>query len=370
MRRFEVVEAVAKRGVLVLSDGSVFHGGGFGAEGTAVGELVFNTSMMGYQEALTDPSYAGQILMMTYPLIGNYGTSKSDFEGNKVHASAFVVRERCVFPAHRDCEDPIDAFLEKNGIPGIYGLDTRSLVRRIRSKGVMPACACVYSNGHPGVDELAAKAKSLDYSKTNFVEKVSARVAEEHDAPSGKRVVLLDCGVKRSIVQELLATGLSVQVMPWNTTAAQVLAEEPDGLVISNGPGDPALLQNVAGTVKELLGKMPVFGICLGHQIIAHAAGGRTFKLKFGHRGSNHPVKGLETGKVSITSQNHGYAVEMKSLPQGWVETHVNLNDKTNEGLRHKDLPVFSVQYHPEANPGPYDSLELFAKFKELVEKF
>jgi carbamoyl-phosphate synthase small subunit len=365
-----VVEALALKGVLVLADGSVFFGGGFGAEGTAVGELVFNTSMTGYQEALTDPSYAGQILMMTYPLIGNYGTGKSDFESGRVQASAFVVRERCLFPSHRNSEAGIDAFLAQKGIPGIHSLDTRAIVRRIRAKGVMSACACVYSEGRPELEPLLRKARALDYSKVNFVEKVSVRQVEQHRAPPGKRVALIDCGMKTSIVKELLARRISVTVFPWNATAQQVLACEPDGLVISNGPGDPALLAGVSSAVRELMGRMPVFGICLGHQIIAHAAGARTFKLKFGHRGSNHPVKELATGRVYITAQNHGFAVDAKTLPQGFEETHVNLNDKTNEGLRHKELPVFSVQYHPEANPGPYDSLMLFDRFKQLLEDY
>lgn len=363
-----MVDGNEKKGILVLSDGSIFHGLGFGAEEIAVGELVFNTSMMGYQEALTDPSYSGQILLMTYPLMGNYGTNGTDFESGKVQASAFVVREACELPSHKDSVENIDAYLERNGIPGISGLDTRSIVRRIRERGVMPACVSVYSGNVPDANGLLEKAKALDYSKINFVEKVSLKSEEEYGGKAGKRVVVVDCGVKQSIVRELVARGLAVTVVPWNTDAKRILSLEPDGLLISNGPGDPALLGNVAKTAKSLFGKLPIFGICLGHQIIAHAAGGKTFKLRFGHRGSNHPVKDLETGAVTITSQNHGYAVDERSLPKEFIPTRINLNDRTNEGMRHRELPIFSVQYHPEANPGPYDSVSLFDQFAKMLK--
>ena len=360
----------SKKGILVLSDGSIFHGSGFGAEAVSVGELVFNTSMMGYQEALTDPSYSGQVLLMTYPLIGNYGTSKHDFESGKVQVSAFIVREACREPSHKESVEDISGYLARNGTPGVAGLDTRSIVRRIRERGVMPACVAVYSGREPDIVALLAKAKALDYSKINFVEKVSTGKQEEYGAPGWKKIALIDCGVKQSIIRELVKRELSVTVLPWDSSAESILSLEPDGLLISNGPGDPALLGNVAKTAKSLFGKMPIFGICLGHQILTHAAGGKTFKMRFGHRGSNHPVKDLESGAVTITSQNHGYAVDEKSLPKEFIPTRINLNDMTNEGMRHRELPIFSVQYHPEANPGPYDSLALFGEFKRMVEEY
>ena len=353
-----------------MSDGSIFRGLGFGAEKVSVGELVFNTSMMGYQEALTDPSYAGQILLMTYPLIGNYGANKGDFESKKVQVPAFVVREACELPSHKDSNATLDEFLGRNNTPGIAGLDTRSIVRRIRERGVMPACVCVYSGNEPDTAGLLAKANALDYSKINFVEQASVKKEEEYGAPGWKKIALIDCGAKQSIIRELVKRELSVTVLPWNSSSMSILSHDPDGVLISNGPGDPALLGNVAKTAKELFGKMPIFGICLGHQILAHAVGGKTFKLRFGHRGSNHPVKDLETGAVTITSQNHGYAVDEKSLPKEFVPTKLNLNDRTNEGMKHRELPIFSVQYHPEANPGPLDSLGLFDEFKRLVEEY
>ena len=363
-----MVEAKARKAILALSDGTIFRGVGFGAERISVGELVFSTSMTGYQEALTDPSYAGQILLQTYPLIGNYGTCKRDYESDRVQVSGYVVREICDAPSHKDSVETVDEYLRKFGIPGISGLDTRSIVRKIRTKGVMPACLAVYSNSEPNTGELVAKARALDYSRINFVAQVSSKSVQNYDAPGALRVVLLDCGVKLSIIREMLARNISVIVMPYNSTAEAILAQKPHGLVISNGPGDPALLGEVARNVRALFGKLPMLGICLGHQILAHAAGGKTFKLKFGHRGANHPVKELKTGKVTITTQNHGYAVDEKTLPKEFEVTHTNLNDGTVEGMAHRELPIFSVQYHPEANPGPLDSLQLFDKFKEMIK--
>jgi carbamoyl-phosphate synthase small subunit len=358
---------VEKKAVLVLSDGSYFVGRGFGSETTSVGELVFNTSFCGYQEALTDPSYAGQILTMTYPLIGNYGINREDFESDEVQASAFVVREACSEPQHSKSKETVDAFLERSGIPGICGVDTRAIVRRIRESGVMPACVSVYTGKQPEYWELMSEVKKLDYSKIDFVKRVSSKNRIKYDAKGDLRVVLVDCGVKRSIIRELLKRDMSVTLVPASTTAKEILLMKPDGLVISNGPGDPALLDYVAKTARDLIEKMPVFGICLGHQVLAQAVGGRTFKLKFGHRGSNHPVKDLKTGRVYITSQNHGYAVVEDSLPDEFVVTHRNCNDGTVEGFRHRELPVSSVQYHPEANPGPLDSKYFFDEFKESI---
>ena len=356
-----------KKALLVLRDGSCFRGSGFGAEATSVGELVFNTGFCGYQEALTDPSYAGQILTLTYPLVGNYGVNSEDFESEKVQVGGFVVREVCNEPQHMKSREGLDGFLERFGVPGIYGVDTRAIVRRIRNAGVMPSCLSVYSGREPEYGELLEKARKLDYSKIDFVELVASKKRKEYAVRGEKKVVLIDCGVKMSIVRELLKRNISViQVSP-KTSSKEILSLKPDGIVISNGPGDPALLGYIAKTTRELMRKLPIFGICLGHQIIAHAVGGKTFKLKFGHRGSNHPVKELESGRVYITSQNHGYAVDAKSLPKEFVVTHTNCNDGTVEGMRHKELPVFSVQYHPEANPGPLDSRYLFDKFKDVI---
>lgn len=357
-----------KRALLVLRDGSIFLGKGFGAEATSVGELVFNTGFCGYQEALTDPSYAGQILTATYPLIGNYGVNGEDFESDKVQVSGFVVREICNKPFHMKSKETLDRFLERFDVPGIYDVDTRAIVRKIRNFGVMPACVSVYSGRQPDRNELLSKAMKLDYSKIDFVEMVTTKKRKEYWVDGNKEVVLIDCGVKTSIIRELLGRNISVVSIPAKTSAEEILSLEPDGILVSNGPGDPALLSYVAKTVRALMNKLPLFGICLGHQIIAHAVGGKTFKMKFGHRGGNHPVKDLESGRVYITSQNHGYAVDERSLPKEFIVTHKNWNDLTVEGMKHRELPVFSVQYHPEANPGPLDSTYLFDKFLESMK--
>lgn len=356
-----------RRALLVLRDGSVFSGRGFGAEATFTGELVFNTSFCGYQESLTDPSYAGQILTATYPLIGNYGVNGEDFESGRVQVSGFVVREVCNKPFHMKSRETLDGFLKRFDIPGIYDVDTRAIVRRIREFGVMPACLSVYSGKEPDREELLGKARKLDYSKIDFVELVTTKKMKEYPASGKHKVVLIDCGVKMSIIREIVKRNISVLSVPARTSAKEILSMKPDGVIISNGPGDPALLTYVTKTVKELVPKLPLFGICLGHQIIAQAVGGRTFKLKFGHRGGNHPVKDLESGRVYITSQNHGYAVDEKSLPKEFIVTHRNCNDKTVEGIKHRELPVFSVQYHPEANPGPLDSRYLFDEFEKII---
>ncbi|MEM3690809.1 MAG: glutamine-hydrolyzing carbamoyl-phosphate synthase small subunit, partial [Candidatus Micrarchaeia archaeon] len=300
------------KALLVLRDGTCFRGVGFGEEKTVEGELVFNTGFCGYQEALTDPSYAGQILTFAYPLIGNYGVNSDDFESERVYVSGVVVRELCKEPQHMKVKESLNEFLRRFGIPGICEVDTRAVVRRIRSYGVMPACISVYSKKEPRYGELLERARGLDYSKIDFVERVASKRKKEYVAGE-RRVVLIDCGVKWSIVRELLKRNISIIRVPPKTTAEEILRMKPDGVVVSNGPGDPALLSYIASAVKKLMRKLPLFGICLGHQIIAHAAGGKTYKMKFGHRGSNHPVKELESGKVFITSQNHGYAVDERS---------------------------------------------------------
>jgi len=349
---------------LVLSDGSYFEGSGFGAEGTFIGELVFNTSMTGYQEALTDPSYAGQILTMTYPLIGNYGINGDDFESTKVHVAGFVVKKACERPYHYKSDRNLSELLLDHGVGGIEGIDTRSIVRKIRTSGVVPSAIYVGSK-KPDLDELRAKAQSLKYSQTDYVAQVSPTKVKFF-GEGKKRIVLIDCGAKGNIERELVSRGFEVAAVPAYSSAADIAKLNPDGLMVSNGPGDPELLGSIADTIKEFF-HIPVFGICLGHQILAKAAGAKTYKLKFGHRGANHPVLDLQLNKVFITTQNHGYAVDLKGLDKGFEQTHVNCNDNTCEGLAHKSKPIFSVQYHPEACPGPQDSKYLFDKFAKAV---
>jgi carbamoyl-phosphate synthase small subunit len=356
---------IQKKAALVLSDGSVFFGKGFGSTGRRAGEIVFTTNMTGYEESLTDPSYAGQILVSTYPLIGNYGTQRAWCESNKMQVEGYCIRELCAAPHHVESTNALDKRMADAGIPGIWGLDTRLLVRKIRNSGVMPACLEVYE-GNADTSEMLALAKKLDYSKINFVEKVSVGKAESFGKGS-KKVVLVDYGAKMGIVRELNKRGCEVVVVPFNMSAEEVLAFSPDGIMASNGPGDPALLVKESGELKKLFGKVPLFGICLGNQLIGQAAGAKTYKLKFGHRGGNHPVLDLKANKVVITTQNHGFAVDEKTLPKEFEVTHRNLSDGTVEGIAHKELPVFAVQYHPEANPGPCDSKYLFDKFVNML---
>lgn len=347
-----------KKAVLILEDGTVFHGKGFGAITSKIGELVFNTSMQGYQEALTDPSYAGQILTMTYPLIGNYGLEELHKESKKIQVEGFVVREL-------DKDSGLDSYLDKEGIPGIEGVDTRALVRKIRNFGVFPSSLVVYNDNRSMESSEFAKKIKFDYSNINFVEKVSVN-KEEIIGEGNKKVVLIDLGVKNSIISELNKRGAQVIVVPFNTGAEKIHSYKPDGIIISNGPGDPAILTGVHKTIREL-DNFPMFGICLGHQCIAHAFGGSTYKLKFGHRGSNHPVFDQNKNKVVITTQNHGFAVD--KIPKDFESTHYELNDLSNEGMKHKDKPIFSVQFHPEASPGPEDSKYLFDEFVRLCQK-
>jgi carbamoyl-phosphate synthase small subunit len=358
-----------KTALLVLSDGSIFEGHSIGAKVDAVGELVFNTSMTGYQEALTDPSYAGQLLTFCYPLIGNYGISEEAFESSKVQPSAAIVREACNLPTHYQSRRSLDEFLEQSGVPGISGVDTRAIVRKVRSAGVMPS-ALVQLNDESEREAVIAsalkKAKAFDYGANDYVLAVATKTNQVFNEAGAKTVVLIDVGAKGSIARELVKRGFRVVVVPPKTTAKEIMALEPAGLMVSNGPGDPATATYTIDTLKNLAGKLPIFGICLGHQLLAHTLGAKTFKLKFGHRGSNQPVLNVESGKAFITSQNHGYAV--KDLPKTVSELFVNANDGTNEGLRHKELPIFSVQYHPEANPGPYDNRYLFDEFAKMLD--
>ena len=352
---------------LALEDGSVFYGRSFGAETTVHGEVVFNTAMTGYQEMLTDPSYAGQILMPTYPLMGNYGINERGFESRQVQVAGFVVREHSTRPSHADSTMTLDEFLKSQGIPGISGLDTRCITRRLRTRGVMMG---VIAHGE-SPDEALARLRSLpSYGEVDFVERVSADEPYDWDRsgkPGRYRIVVDDYGLKYNILRILRGKGCEVTAVPSTTTAQDVLALEPDGVLLSPGPGDPELLDYAVETAGQLIGRVPVMGICLGNQVLARAFGGHNYKLKFGHRGGNHPVKDIRTGRVHITAQNHGYSVDPDSLPSEVEVSHVSLNDGTVEGLRHRSLPVMSIQYHSEASPGPRDNEYLFDEFLQMV---
>lgn len=354
-----------KKRKLILEDGSVYEGYAFGSDNYQVGELVFNTGMSGYQEVLSDLSYCGQIVMMTYPMIGNYGINRDDFESLDPAVFGFVVRECCEMPSNFRSDLTLDEFLKLKNIPGIYGVDTRSITRKLRSSGTMRA---IMADEDANVEEVVQMLKA-----TELMHDQVARVSTQKPFPipaRGRKVVLMDFGAKHGIIRELSRRHCDLIVVPYNTSAESILALHPDGVMLSNGPGDPKDMVEAIETIRELMGKVVVFGICLGHQLISLANGANTVKLKFGHRGCNHPVLNLETGKVEMTSQNHGYAVEMESLKNtDLVMTHQALNDKSVEGVRHEKYPVFSVQYHPEAAPGPEDSNYLFDQFMELMEK-
>ena len=409
------------KAILALADGTVFEGVSFGAVGEAEGEVVFNTSMSGYQEILTDPSYKGQIVTMTYPLIGNYGVNPEDVESHRPFVEGFVVKEGSVLPSNWRARKSLEEYLRDYGIVGIQGIDTRALTRHIRDHGAQEGvistveddalrlvakaqaspgligrdlvkevcCTSPFSWGHgvwewpqgyaaPGAGELPGgrgPGAGTDATQlTLFGARLESRGGRRH------RVLAYDCGIKWNILRQLVSAGCDVTVVPASATAEQVLALEPDGIFLSNGPGDPEGVPYLIEAVRTLIGRKPIFGICLGHQIIGLALGGRTYKLKFGHHGGNQPVKDLTTDKVEITSQNHGFAVEMASFkadpkgeilgdPNDIVLTHVNLNDHTCEGLMHRKLPLFSVQYHPEASPGPHDASYLFRRFVKMLEQ-
>ncbi|MEK6714605.1 MAG: glutamine-hydrolyzing carbamoyl-phosphate synthase small subunit [Candidatus Omnitrophota bacterium] len=363
-----------KRAILVLEDGTVFEGIGFGAGGEAFGEVVFNTSITGYQEIITDPSYCGQIVTMTYPLIGNYGVNEEDIESARPFLSGFVVKELSAIYSNWRATQTLDEYLKKYNIVGIQGIDTRALTRHLRLQGAMQG---VISSEDFNLEALVKKVKESPHLVgVDLVKDVTCK--EPYDWDGGLRttdygrynVIVLDCGVKYNILRNLAKAGCKVRVVSATTTAEEILKLKPDGVLLSNGPGDPAAVTYVIKTATNLIGKIPIFGICLGHQMLGLALGGKTFKLKFGHHGGNHPVKDLKTGRVAITSQNHGFNVDIPSIPRkDIIMTYVNLYDNTAEGLECKKLKLFSVQYHPEAGPGPHDAEYLFGKFTEIMKK-
>jgi len=370
-----------KLALLALADGRVFRGESLGAEGEATGEIVFNTAMTGYQEIMTDPSYKGQIVVMTYPLIGNYGINDEDVESRRPWVEGFVVKEASPTPSSWRGRRTLDEYMREQRLVGIQGIDTRTLTRHLRDHGTQEG---VISTEELDPARLAAKATaSPGLVGRDLVREVTIPAPHGWDEATWDRVrgyrepaaarftvVAFDSGIKRNILRHLVSVGCKVTVVPASTPAAAVLEQKPDGVFLSNGPGDPEGVPYLIEAVRGLLGKVPIFGICLGHQIIGLAAGGRTYKLKFGHHGANHPVKDLATGKVEITAQNHGFAVDPESVKAHGLDlSHVNLNDGTCEGLRHRELPVFSVQYHPEASPGPHDANYLFHRFVDLMRK-
>ena len=371
------------KAILYLEDGRTFLGESCGAQGETTGEVVFNTSLSGYQEVITDPSYKGQIVTMTYPLIGNYGINEEDSESERPQVEGLVVRELCPFPSSWRSKQPLDEYLNDYGILGIQGIDTRALTKHIRDAGAQLG---IISTIDFDPKSLGAKLeKAPPYVGHDFVKEVTCR--EPFDWKEGTwtfpksdkkplksmedrfNVIVYDYGVKRNILRHLVDEACNVTVVPASFSAEEVLGMRPHGVCLSNGPGDPAVLPYVIDNVKKLIGKLPIMGICLGHQILGLALGGKTYKLKFGHRGGNQPVKDLTTGKVAITAQNHGFCVDLETLDTREVFlTHINLNDQTLEGFQHKQLPIFSVQYHPEASPGPHDASYLFKQFRELMK--
>ncbi|MEP7213769.1 MAG: glutamine-hydrolyzing carbamoyl-phosphate synthase small subunit [Acidobacteriota bacterium] len=357
------------KAILVLEDGRTFNGASFGADGETFGEMVFNTSMTGYQEILTDPSYAGQIVCMTYPQIGNYGVNEADVESRRPWVEGFVVREASSIASNWRSTETLDSYLKKNNIVGIEHIDTRALVRHIRDKGAMRAgISTVELNGEALLQKILA---SPTMENRELATAVTAAESFDYAAEGAEKfhVVAFDFGVKTNSLREFSKFGCRITVVPAETSADEVIALKPDGIFLSNGPGDPASMSGVIAEIKKLTEQqVPMFGICLGHQLIGSAFGGETYKMKFGHRGGNQPVKDLTTGKIEIASHNHGFAVDRESLPPEVEVTHVNLNDNTVAGLRHKSLPVFSVQYHPESAPGPHDSEYLFERFIELMK--
>jgi len=372
---------VKTRALLVLEDGTVNRGRSCGAAGESAGEMVFNTSMTGYQEVLTDPSYRGQIVLMTYPMIGNYGITARDNESRKLFLEGFVMREMCRYPSNWESVETLGTFLMSHGIPAIEGIDTRALTLRLRDKGSLRA---ILSTTELDPDKLLKRVRELpsmigrDLASTVTCEKPYAWTEMLRSLPPNMprvwdrnpHVIVMDFGAKYNIMRHLRTMGCRVTVVPARTTAPEIIDLKPDGIMLSNGPGDPEPLGYAIETIRRLVDTgTPLFGICLGHQLLALALGGKTFKLKFGHHGANHPVQELKSGKIEITTQNHGFCVDLDSLPDSVKTTHINLNDQTSEGLAHTELPVFSVQYHPEAAAGPHDSHYLFGRFGDWMAR-
>lgn len=373
--------------ILALEDGRIFEGTSFGAIGTQTGEVCFNTSMTGYQEIITDPSYCGQIVTMTYPHIGNYGINPEDSESSAPYLRGLVVHELCHYPSNFRSTISLSDYLKEQGVMGIHDVDTRAITKHLRSCGAMRACLSTELNAE---EAIKCAQESAGMSGADHVQEVSCRNITTWDGesrewhipnvcadqpgyyyelpPISHRIVAYDFGIKHHILRSLRQAGLEVTLVPARTKAADVLAMKPDAVFLSNGPGDPSALRDISDEIAQLIGKLPIMGICLGHQLIAQALGAKTFKLKFGHRGGNHPVKDLRSGKVLITSQNHGFAIDPTSLPDCLEVTHINLNDKTVEGIRHREHPVFSVQYHPEASPGPHEAQIHFKDFLQLIK--
>ena len=375
------------KAILALEDGRLFEGRAFGASGTTTGEICFNTSMTGYQEVITDPSYRGQIVAMTYPQIGNYGVTPEDAESAGPHVRGFVIGELSPVASNWRSRQSLGDYFTEHGVLGIEHIDTRALTKHLRSLGAMRACLTTELSSEAAIAtaQAAPSMEGMDYvqevsTPASYAWEADSRRFALSNASTGHlenylelppvkhRIVAFDFGIKWNILRRLRQAGFEVEVLNSRTPAAEVLARNPDGIFLSNGPGDPAALGYIHEEIKKLIGKKPVFGICLGNQILGHVFGGKTYKLKFGHRGGNQPVKDLRSGRISITSQNHGFAVCPDSLPSNVEVTHVNLNDDTVEGIRHKDMPVFSVQYHPEAAPGPHDASYFFEEFAALID--
>jgi carbamoyl-phosphate synthase small subunit len=375
------------RAILALEDGRTFEGDSFGATGTTTGEICFNTSMTGYQEVITDPSYRGQIVAMTYPEIGNYGINDLDGESSSPHIRGFVIGQLCAAPSNWRATRSLQDYFSEHGVLGIEDIDTRSLTKHLRSRGAMRSCLTTELTVAEAIEAAknSPSMEGMDYVKEVSTPESFLWTNESRDwtipnvcagqesnylelPPARHRIVAFDFGIKYNILRRLRQAGFDVEVLNSRTTAEEVLKKNPDGIFLSNGPGDPAALGYIHEEMRKLIGKKPIFGICLGNQILGHAFGGKTFKLKFGHRGGNQPVKDLRSGRISITSQNHGFAVDSDSLPSNVEVTHINLNDGTVEGIRHKEHPVFSVQYHPEAAPGPNDASYFFREFAEMID--
>lgn len=350
-------------GFLYLEDGTTYKGKGFGKKGTSIGELVFNTSITGYQEILTDPSYAGQVITMTYPLIGNYGVNSFEGESSKVYAKGFIAKSISNNPSNYLSEETIDGMLKKMNVTGVYNLDTRSITKKVRNFGVMK---CIISTEELNKMEIEKYLKETSLDE-NYMEEVSTKKSI-HISGSGHKVVVMDFGVKSNIIENLKLRNCDITILPYNTSYEEINKINPEGILLSNGPGDPKTVTKAIETAKKIICKYPTFGICLGHQILALAVGGDTYKMKYGHRGGNHGVYDVDRDRAYITSQNHGYAVDQDSIKDKMIVTHINLNDKTVEGMKHKEFPVFSVQFHPEGAPGPQDSAYLFDKFIKSME--